>query len=274
MAHKNRTNRSPMQSQTGRHDRPSRRGHAKSQDNYSTFEARERFESAFSTHGNFQLTPEQLNQVVAFYFLLMQEQEHQNFTRLLKLKDIAIKHFVDCFMVSRLTPLQYPLLDIGTGPGFPGIPLKILAPHDRIILAEGVQKRVAFLKSAREQLKLAQLDIVGRNINRFFFYPVRGVITRAVEDVSNTLGNVTHSLQTGGEVYLMKGPNCDPEIKDAHQRWAEYYRLKSDVAYRLPETPHERRLLIYEKIKPSPLADLEALLAEEERLAEAMPGHS
>jgi hypothetical protein len=76
----------------------------------------------------------------------MENQEKENFTRLLKLNDIGIKHFIDCLIVTELTKLKFPLIDVGTGPGFPGIPLKILYPSERIILAEGVQRRVEFLK--------------------------------------------------------------------------------------------------------------------------------
>ena len=71
----------------------------------------------------------------------------------------------------------------------------------------------------------------------------------AVEDTSNTLGNVMNSLQTGGCVYLMKGPKVDPEIKAAGKVWGEYYQLEKDKPYTLPSTSYKRRLLVYRKIK-------------------------
>ena len=180
----------------------------------------------------------------------MENQQKQNFTRLVSLKDIAIKHFIDCMMVNKLIPLRFPLLDMVTGPGFPGIPLKILVgPEKKIILAEGVQKRVNFLKMVREELDLQNLDIIGRNVNSDFQYPVEGVITRAVEDTRNTLGNVIGCLQVGGCVYLMKGPNVDPEIEVALKHWGDYYQLEKDKSYTLPNTPHDRRLLVFRKTK-------------------------
>jgi 16S rRNA (guanine527-N7)-methyltransferase len=66
-------------------------------------------------------------------------------------------------------------------------------------------------------------------------------------------------LQTGGKVFLMKGPNCGPEIEMALETWGEYFTLENDIAYTLPKTPHERRLLIFRKLKPHPLPDFEAL---------------
>ena len=112
-----------------------------------------------------------------------------------------------------------------------------------------MQKRVAFLKKVRDELKLENLDIIGRNIGLDFHYPVQGVITRAVEDTRNTLGNVMNCLQTGGRVYLMKGPNVGPEIRLAKKAWGDFYNLVEDISYKIPETPHERRLLVYQKIK-------------------------
>lgn len=164
---------------------------------------------------------------------------------------------MDCLLVAQLTPLSFPLLDLGTGPGFPGIPLKFLFPQEKIILAEGVQRRVEFLKNVRESLNLQELPIIGRNINPYFAYPVRGVITRAVEDITNTLTNVLTSLQVGGRVYFMKGPNVGPEIEAVPVELKAYYKKLQDISYEIPQTPHKRRLLIYEKFKEAPLPDFD-----------------
>lgn len=195
----------------------------------------------------------------------MDNQAKENFTRLLNLRDVAIKHFIDSLIVTSLTNLKFPLLDMGTGPGFPGIPLAIDNPEKKIILAEGVQRRVEFLKFARESLELKNLPIIGRNVNLEVFYPVQGVITRAVEDARNTLGNVINCVQTGGSVYLMKGPNCAPEIQPALDAWGEYFKLEKDIAYEIPKTPNERRLLIFTKLKAAPLPDFEELDLQWER---------
>lgn len=232
--------------------------HRKPETIYSVNEANDRLYDIFRNHDFNQIvTHAERIQLAQFYHLLMSTQKKENFTRLLNLKDIAIKHFIDCMIVPTLTPLKFPLLDVGTGPGFPGIPLKIHFPDQKIILAEGVQRRVEFLKLVRDELKLQNLDIIGRNINPFFAYPVQGVITRAVEDIRNTLSNVLTCLQTGGEVYFMKGPNVDPEIKLAENEFGEYYQLSKDIAYELPKTQHKRRLLVYKKIKAAPLIDFD-----------------
>lgn len=220
-------------------------------------EANDRLYDLFRNHGFGDFPHAQRRQLAQYYRLLMLKQNQVNMTRLLTLREVGLKHFVDCLMIPRLTQLQFPLMDLGTGPGLPGIPLKIQFPDQKVILAEGVQKRVEFLKEVREELGLPHLLIIGRNINPWFFYPVRGVITRAVEDIGNTLFNVSQSLFTGGRVYFMKGPNVDPEIEDALKRFPDHYRLAENIEYELPESGLPRRLVVFEKTQAFPFPDLE-----------------
>lgn len=254
MAHKNRSNQSPMGSHKGAHLRKG--AHKRPNEILSRDEANDRLYDLFRNHGFEDISHDVRLKLVDFYILLMSEQKENNFTRLLSIRDVGIKHFIDCLIIPRLAKLTFPLLDVGTGPGFPGIPLRIITPTDnKILLAEGVQKRVEFLKHVREELQLENLNILGKNITKDFAYPVNGVITRAVEDCRNTLGNVIHSLNVNGKVFLMKGPNVDPEIKMALDEFGEYYVLEKDIPYVLPHTTHERRLVIFRKIKSPKLGD-------------------
>lgn len=225
----------------GRHKRP--------ENIFSFEEADSRLFDIFRHHGFENYPHEKRHQLVEFYQLLMKQQNTENFTRLIRFRDIAIKHFIDSLMVPRLTELTFPLLDMGTGPGFPGIPLKVEFPEERIILADGVRKRIDFLKSVRDSMHLKNLDLMGRNINKEFSYPVQGVITRAVKDISLTLEDVSQCLQVGGRLFLMKGPNVDDELSFAKKTWGEFFRVAEYHEYMLPETPHERRLIVFEKIK-------------------------
>jgi 16S rRNA (guanine527-N7)-methyltransferase len=255
MAHKNRTNMSPMGSHRDRKF-PRHGQHKKPQQVLSVHEAEDRLYDIFRNHDFGDVEHRVRSQLVRFYILLMEQQQRENFTRLLTFRDIAIKHFIDCLIIPRLAKLTFPLLDMGTGPGFPGIPLKILlGAEPKIILAEGVQKRVEFLKKAREGLSLENLDILGKNINKDFVYPVGGVITRAVEDCRNTLANVINCLPVNGKVFLMKGPTVGPEIELAQQDWGHYFELEKNIEYTLPGTPHERRLVIFRKIRPMALEE-------------------
>lgn len=221
--------------------------HLKPKKIYSFDEADNRLYDIFRHHGFADFDHDQRHQLVRFYRLLMLNQNEENFTRLIKFRDIAIKHFIDCLMVDRLCQLRFPLLDLGTGPGFPGIPLKILYPAERIVLAEGVRKRVEFLKRVRDELQLQNLDLIGRKIDEDFVLPMQTVITRAVAAVGPTLKAVRGCLQPGGQMVFMKGPNVDPELAKAAREWSGEYELIKDQAYQLPATPHERRLIIFQR---------------------------
>ena len=110
---------------------------------YTFNEADDRLYDFLKNHGFADLDHSLRQQLVKFYLLLMESQKTENFTRLLSLREVAIKHFIDCLMIPKLTKLYFPLIDIGTGPGFPGIPLKLLYPEKRI-----------FKQLAREVCKL------------------------------------------------------------------------------------------------------------------------
>lgn len=227
---------------------PLKRGvHRKPEKVFSFDEADNRLYDLFRHHG-FEDYPHALrHRLVEFYQLLMTHQKTDNVTRLIKFRDVGIKHFIDSLMVPQLTELVFPLLDKGTGPGFPGIPLKIHFPKERIILAEGVRKRVDFLKAVRDEMSLKNLDIVGRKVDEHFELPVNGVITRAVETAAQTISSVKSCLQPGGKVFLMKGPNVDHEFKEVKDRFGSEFKLIEDHAYELENTPHKRRLLVFQR---------------------------
>ncbi len=260
MAQKNKTNFSPYKQKNQGKVQSKSRGHLKADTIYDEQEANDRLFDIFKNHDFSHISHDDRASLAKYYVLLMREQNKQNLTRMLNFRDIAIKQFIDCAIINDLIKLEFPLMDIGTGPGMPGIILKILNPDKPIYLAEGVQKRVNFLKDVRDEMNLQHLGIFGRNIDLRFVYPMHAVITRAVEDVSNTLENIKHSLQTGGVAYFMKGPNVDEELQMALDKHSEHYNLEKNITYSLPKSTHDRRLLVFRKIKPHPEADLNKLL--------------
>lgn len=260
MAQKNKSNFSPYKRKNQGKVQVKSRGHLKAEAIYSEQEANDRLYDIFKNHDFSHISHDERAEMAKYYVLLMEEQNKQNLTRMLNFRDIAIKQFIDCAIIDNLIDLEFPLMDVGTGPGLPGIVLKILNPDKPMYLAEGVQKRVNFLKDVREKMNLKQLGIFGRNIDERFVYPMHAVITRAVEDISNTLENVKHSVQNGGVVYFMKGPQVDEELKVALEKHKDYYHLEKNISYSLPKSTHDRRLLAFRKIKPHPKADLERLL--------------
>ncbi len=86
-----------------------------------------------------------------------------------------------------------------------------------------------------------------------FPHRVRGVITRAVAPIPETLDRVAHAIEPGGRMLFMKGPDCEEEIAEARRTHAELFRMAADHAYAIPGTTHDRRLVVYERTEaPAP----------------------
>ncbi len=200
------------------------------------------------------LAEDQYRQLWRYHRLLREKNAEYDLTRIYQFDNMVQKHYIDSVLPAvLLNRLPSPLLDIGTGPGLPGIPLKIVSPHTRIILSEGRHRRVLFLQEAVSTLGLKGIEVHGGKIYASYDRPVQGVITRAVEPMGSTLARVRRCLMPGGMAIFMKGPNCDPEIEEAVARFSDDYTLTRDLPYRIPHSPHRRRLVVFVRL---PVRDL------------------
>jgi 16S rRNA (guanine(527)-N(7))-methyltransferase RsmG len=184
-----------------------------------------------------------------FHQQVREKNETLNLTRIRNFENMVIKHYVDSICVTRFIPLPSPLLDIGSGAGFPGIPIKIVQPAIHIILAEGRKKRASFLEDTCELLGLKGIEVYPHKIPGSFDTPVGGVITRALEVIPKTLERVLSVLPPGGKAIFMKGPHCDEEIGEAGVLLKGAYELEKDISYSLSGTPHKRRLIVFNRVK-------------------------
>ena len=191
------------------------------------------------------LEMDQAERLAVFYDLLVKHNDEMDLTRIRGKEDILTRHFLDSIIVAEYVQIPESLLDIGTGAGFPGIPLSIMVPETHVILAEPRPRRVEFMKMVIEKLDLSGIEIYPHLVGEHSFFDVKGVITRALEKSGETLERVYHFLDEGARVMLMKGPEVDREgyLDSAHAG----YRFLKDFAYSLHKTEHKRRLLVYEK---------------------------
>ncbi len=194
------------------------------------------------------LSPDQVEQLWNYHQYLREHNLELNLTRIHNFANMVLKLYVDSLLPGKLIDLPSPLMDVGSGPGMPGIPLKIAHPHLEIWLAESRQKRVDFLRSVTDHLNLSGIQIIGEGIGPDFEQSVAGVITRAVESIGLTLERIRGCLQRKGLAIFMKGPHCDSEVEEAVQKFSRSYRLLEDKTYSIPHTPHERRLVVFERI--------------------------
>jgi 16S rRNA (guanine(527)-N(7))-methyltransferase RsmG len=211
---------------------------------------------ALLENAGIRLNAQQLDQLWRFDQLLRLRNQDRDLTRLIEFETVVVKHYIDSMYVGLLMELPSPLCDVGTGAGFPGIPLKIRYPHLQLVLAEQRPRRVAFLNEAITTLKLARVETFKqRVVSRSFTTPMRGVITRAVEPIQKTLLRTSGCTRAGSQIIFMKGPGVEEELEAAARDFRGEYKVTLDRAYTLPSSPHARRLVVIERTRdPLPSA--------------------
>ena len=157
------------------------------------------------------------------------------------------RHYADCLILNKLMKGIWPtpLVDIGTGAGFPGLMIKIASPKTEVILSEPRNVRVDYLNSTITEMGLKGVSVFGHKFtSRSFQTPVNGVITRAFEPIGKTLPRLEYSLQVGGLAMFMKGPGVDEELKAP---LPANYKLVRDERYRIPATTLDRAFVVFER---------------------------
>ncbi|OHD63001.1 MAG: 16S rRNA (guanine(527)-N(7))-methyltransferase RsmG [Spirochaetes bacterium RBG_13_51_14] len=195
----------------------------------------------------FDLSPRQLEQFDILHGLLEKHTESLDLTRLTSFPDIVIKHFIDSIYITKYVALPSPLLDIGTGAGFPGIPLKILDPGLTLVLSEPRKKRARFLELAVRELGLSDVEVYPHMVTGRSFFSVKGVITRALESIDKTLSRVNHFLPRGGIIIFMKGPGAGDDSRELSPENRLAYSLETTERYTLPDTDFRRHIIVYAK---------------------------
>lgn len=184
-----------------------------------------------------------------YHQLLRKFNPEFNLTRIHNFSNMIQKLYADSIMPSHfIRRLPSPLVDLGTGAGMPGIPLKIAVPDVHIILSESRGKRNDFLRSVIEDLGLDGIEVLGGGMYPESRIKANGVITRAVEDIPETLDRISGSLARDGLAIFMKGPGCEDEVSKTLRNYKRDYILEQDTPYNIKGTPHERRLVVFRRV--------------------------
>jgi 16S rRNA (guanine(527)-N(7))-methyltransferase RsmG len=195
------------------------------------------------------LDASQLALLWRYHQMLRKANAELNLTRIHNFENMVLKHYVDSLLVLEFIELPAPLIDMGSGPGLPGIPLKIARPEVAMVLAEPRGARAAFLREVCSELGLTDVEVYAHKVGADYPGQVAGVITRAVASIAETLDRVASCLAPGGQMIFMKGPECDREMVEAAETHASSFRLAADHAYSIPGTEHRRRLVAYERLE-------------------------
>ncbi|HCC03330.1 MAG TPA: 16S rRNA (guanine(527)-N(7))-methyltransferase RsmG [Clostridiales bacterium] len=201
------------------------------------------------------------NQLEMFYKymqLLLKWNEKINLTAITDENEIILKHFVDSLTVLKYIKENDKIIDVGTGAGFPGIPIAIMMPNVKITLLDSLNKRINFLNEVIKELGLKNVETIhsrsedcGKDMLYREKYDVS--IARAVANLSTLSEYLLPFVKIGGKMICMKGSEIEEELKNAQ------YAIKvlggkiiSRDEFTLPDSDIKRNIIIVEKEQYTP----------------------
>lgn len=191
------------------------------------------------------------------YELQEEYNRHTNITRINNKEDYYNKHIFDSLSLVKLLSQNSTLIDIGSGAGYPGIPLAIERPDIKVTLNDATKKKTIYLESTTKALRLkniqaikARAEELGQNKN--YREKFDSGTARAVADISILLELISPLIKVGGHIFLMKSKNYQEELGRAEHAQNELHvRLNRIETYYLNDGT-ERVILVFKKDHPTP----------------------
>ena len=219
---------------------------------------RETLKEAAETAG-YSLSGQQLEQFSQYADLLLETSQSLNLTAITDPDEVAVKHMVDSLLV--YDPQRFhnhTIVDVGTGAGFPGLPLKIYDPGMRVTLIDSLQKRLNFLEQVVAKLGLGQVRCVHARAEDAGKDPALRekfdvAVARAVAALPVLAEYCLPLVRVGGVFYAMKGSRYQEEVEAAHHAVEVLGgRITAVRPVRLPGLADQRAIITVEKVRPTP----------------------
>ncbi|NMB07328.1 MAG: 16S rRNA (guanine(527)-N(7))-methyltransferase RsmG [Tissierellia bacterium] len=206
------------------------------------------------------LSEKQIEKFILYKKLLQEWNKKINITSITEDREVDIKHFIDSIVPikTNLFNGKLKVIDIGTGGGFPGVPLKIINEDLDILLLDSTNKKIRFLDEVIEKLELKNIEAyhgraeeLGRNEEFREKYDI--AISRAVASLDTLSEYALPLVSIGGHFIAMKGPDVEEELKLGQNAIKLLGgKVKNIEKIQLPNTDIIHSLIIIEKIKATP----------------------
>jgi 16S rRNA (guanine527-N7)-methyltransferase len=206
------------------------------------------------------LSEQMSGQFMTYLSLLLEWNEKMNLTAITEEREVVLKHFVDCLsLVPYLTISENTkIIDVGTGAGFPGLPVKIACPQVSMTLLDSLQKRIGFLEEAITAMGLGEVACVHSRAedggqNPLYREQFDYCISRAVANLAVLSEFCLPFVKVGGMLAALKGPDALGEIAAAEGALAKLGgRVLKVIDVTIPFTDLAHKLVFIEKVAPTP----------------------
>ena len=203
------------------------------------------------------LNDKQKEQFLKYYELLVEWNGFMNLTAITEFDDVMKKHFADSLSIvkafSKIRTEELKVIDIGTGAGFPGIPLKIVFPQIELTLLDSLQKRLKFLQEVIDQLELGEVELIHGRAEDFCKPSMKRerydlCVSRAVANLATLSELCLPYVKVGGKFIPYKSEKAEEEVREAQKAITLLGgEVKEQIGFELPESNIGRTLVVIEK---------------------------
>ncbi len=206
------------------------------------------------------ISDNQIQQFMDYYEMLIETNKVMNLTAITDFDEVMVKHFIDSLFVVKTTDMNKykTLIDVGTGAGFPGIPIKIMFPHLNVTLLDSLNKRLKFLNSVIDKLKLTEIETVhGRAEDiaqkKEFREQYDVCVSRAVANLSTLSEYCIPFINVGGNFISYKSSLSEDEINESKKAIKIFGgNILQTKTIPLPCSDIERTFVVIQKDKQTP----------------------
>ena len=209
---------------------------------------------------NIELSESNFEKFETYFNLLIEWNNKINLTTITDENDVLLKHFIDSCMIEKYVSNNASIIDVGTGAGFPGVPVKIIRDDIDLTLLDSLNKRINFLNSLINCLKLDNVKTVhGRaeefGINNQYREKFDVATARAVANLATLSEFCLPFVKVGGIFICMKAGNAQEEIDNAKNAIKQLGSVIDKIeTFTLPESDIERTIIIIKKVESTPKA--------------------